>query len=87
VENTVADTKVVANEQNNAEENTDNNQVEDNSELQSDEPVENSSQEEILGVEMVKENMPDNNNNKTGFFQSILLSANQTINNFINLFF
>lgn len=72
------------------EENTDNNQnnqVENNSEVQIDEPIENSSQEEILGVEMVKENMPDNNNNKTGFFQSILLSANQTINNFINFFF
>jgi methionine-rich copper-binding protein CopC len=73
------------------EENPDNNkndQIEDNSEIQSDEPTENgepvsSADEKVLGSETIKENI--DSNNKIRFFQTIFWKTNQSINQFINL--
>ncbi|MFH0968904.1 MAG: lamin tail domain-containing protein [Patescibacteria group bacterium] len=72
------------------EERIDNNGIK--SEIQDDEPVENgesasagaTADEKVLGMEIARE---DKTGNNVGFFQSMLWSTNQSINNFINYFF
>ena len=84
MENAPADAEAMAGKQNNAEENTDNNQVEDNSEVQPDEPIESG---EVLGIETINENIVGNDNDGNGLFMTILLNTNQKINNLINFMF
>lgn len=73
IENTQDSTEEISDNQNN--------QAENNSEVQDDELVKKG---EVLGTETTKESSIDNSNNETGFFHSILLNTNQTMNLFIN---
>ncbi|MFA5777359.1 MAG: lamin tail domain-containing protein [Parcubacteria group bacterium] len=66
-----------------ADENKSKDQVENNVEIQADEPAENQDQGEVLGVEIVRN---DKSENKKGIFQTIFWNINQFVNNLINFF-